>query len=102
MSPEFLDAYPDMFGLSDMSVQSPSGSLGSYADPYAFGYYDMAPDHYGMHGGDYVGDDLPPVGGDDLSHRPPEPPPAAAGAASSSHHGSRGASVISEEGFMRL
>ncbi|KAK7722487.1 hypothetical protein SLS64_001024 [Diaporthe eres] len=80
---DFLDAYPDMFDLSDLSVpRSVSG-------------------YYGMHGGDYVGDEVPPLG-DDLSYMPPEPPPAAAGEAASSHRGSRGASVISEEGFIRL
>ncbi|KAI7780881.1 hypothetical protein LA080_015448 [Diaporthe eres] len=80
---DFLDAYPDMFDLSDLSVpRSVSG-------------------YYGMHGGDYVGDEVSPLG-DDLSYMPPEPPPAAAGAAASSHRGSRGASHISEEGFIRL
>lgn len=72
-----------MFDVSDLSVpRSVSG-------------------YYGMHGGGYVGDEVPPLG-DDLSYMPPEPPPAAAGAAASSHRGSRGASVISEEGFIRL
>lgn len=100
-SPDSLDAYPDMFDLSDLSVPPPVSLDGYAADPYASGYYDMASGYYGTHGGDYVGDEVSHLG-DDLSHIPPEPPPVAAGAAASSRGRSRGASVISEEGFIRL
>ncbi|KAG6359444.1 hypothetical protein INS49_012965 [Diaporthe citri] len=94
---DLLDAYPDMFDLSDLSVPPPASLDGYVADPYASDYYDMASGYYGMHGGDYVGNEVPPLG-DDLGHIQPEPPAAAARAAG----GSRGASVISEEGFIRL
>lgn len=100
MSLNSLDVYPDMFDLSDLSVPPPT-PIDSYADPYASGYYGMASSYYGMHNGDYVGDDVPPVG-NDMGHMPHEPPPTAAGAAGTSHSRSRGASVISEEGFIRL
>lgn len=100
MSPDFLDMYPDMFNLSDLSAPSPV-SLGGYADPYTSGHYDMGSSYYGMHSGDYGGDHGPPMG-NDMGHMRPEPPPAAAGAVASSRNGSRGASVISEEGFIRL
>lgn len=98
VSSDLLDAYPDVFNLSDLSVPPPASLDGYAGDPYASGYYDMASGYYGMNsGGDYVGDEVPPLG-DDMGHIPSEPPPAAARAAG----GSRGASVISEEGFIRL
>lgn len=97
ISPDFLDAYPEMFDFSDLSLPTPPVSLSGYADPYVSGYYDMASDYYGMH----RGEEMPPVMSG-LRHVPPERPPAAAGGAASSHGGSRGASVIGEEGFIRL
>lgn len=100
MSSDFLDMYPEMFDLSDLSAPPPV-SLDGDADPYASGHYDMASAYYGTHSGDYYGHYAPPMG-NGLGQMPPEPPPVATGAAASSRSGSRGASVISEEGFIRL
>lgn len=100
MSPDYLSSYPDMFDLSDLSVPPPT-PIDGYFDPDAYGYYGMPSSHYGTHSGDYVGDDIPPVG-NDMGHMPHEPPPAAGAGAGASQSRSRGASVISEEGFIRL
>lgn len=93
ISSDLLDGYPDVFSFSDLSVPPLASVDGYAADPYGSGYYDMASSYRGMHGGD---EGLPL--GDDLGYISPEPPPAAARAAG----GGRGASVISEEGFIRL
>lgn len=83
-SPDFLDEYPDMFELSELSVPTPPGSFGGLFPPPAPVYCNVAPNYYDTYNGDYAGDEIPPV------------------ATTASLHGWSQDSFVGAEGFIRL
>ncbi|KAJ0119332.1 hypothetical protein J7T55_013570 [Diaporthe amygdali] len=99
-SADFMDAYPDLFGLSELTVPTPLASFGGFSAPPASGYYGMPSNYYYAYYGDYVGDEVPPLD-DNLGHISPEPPPPPAPTPASSH-GRNQDSPVGGEGYMRL
>lgn len=100
-SADFMDAYPDFFDLSELTVPTPSASFGGFSAPPASGYYGMPSNYYYAYYGDYVGGEVPPLD-DNLGHMSPQPPPPPPAPTPASSHDRSQDSPVGSEGFMRM